>query len=91
MSRRFSSLFIVFMVVAPLAIAVDQGPTQPVPAAETGVKPECVEAAKVNVACGKCGDGRCVPQCGETATSCPVDCGGGGEPKAASSDTKPRE
>ena len=27
-------------------------------------------------ACGKCGDGYCNPRCGETATSCPRDCGG---------------
>jgi hypothetical protein len=27
-------------------------------------------------ACSKCGDHVCVRQCGETATSCPVDCGG---------------
>jgi hypothetical protein len=26
-------------------------------------------------ACGKCGDGQCVKQCGETPTSCPRDCG----------------
>jgi uncharacterized low-complexity protein len=26
-------------------------------------------------ACGKCGDGYCAKQCGETATSCPRDCG----------------
>jgi hypothetical protein len=25
--------------------------------------------------CGKCGDGYCNPRCGETATSCPKDCG----------------
>lgn len=25
--------------------------------------------------CGKCGDGQCVRQCGETPESCPVDCG----------------
>ena len=30
----------------------------------------------VALACGKCGDGQCVKQCGETATSCPKDCGG---------------
>lgn len=29
----------------------------------------------VAAACGKCGDGQCVRQCGETATSCPIDCG----------------
>jgi hypothetical protein len=27
------------------------------------------------LACGKCGDGRCTPQCGETAQTCPKDCG----------------
>ena len=37
--------------------------------------------------CGRCGDGQCVKSCGETATSCPVDCGGGGEPSAASTST----
>jgi hypothetical protein len=26
--------------------------------------------------CGRCGDGQCVKSCGETATSCPKDCGG---------------
>lgn len=29
-----------------------------------------------NAMCGKCGDGYCNPRCGETATSCPKDCGG---------------
>ena len=31
-------------------------------------------ATKV-AACGKCGDGYCAKQCGETAQSCPKDCG----------------
>lgn len=26
--------------------------------------------------CGKCGDRYCNPRCGETPTSCPIDCGG---------------
>ncbi len=34
-------------------------------------------------ACGKCGDNYCNPRCGETATSCPRDCGGGGETSVA--------
>lgn len=25
--------------------------------------------------CGRCGDGACVPSCGETPASCPRDCG----------------
>jgi hypothetical protein len=25
--------------------------------------------------CGRCGDNYCAKQCGETATSCPQDCG----------------
>jgi hypothetical protein len=31
--------------------------------------------SELAAACGKCGDGRCVKQCGETPTSCPADCG----------------
>ena len=34
------------------------------------------EAAEpVDLMCGKCGDNYCNPSCGETATSCPRDCG----------------
>ncbi len=36
---------------------------------------ECAPVSDQNL-CGKCGDGTCVRQCGETATSCPADCGG---------------
>ena len=35
-------------------------------------------SADTLAACGKCGDNYCNPRCGETATSCPRDCGGGG-------------
>lgn len=31
--------------------------------------------ASTTAACGKCGDGYCAKQCGETAQSCPKDCG----------------
>lgn len=42
--------------------------------------------------CGRCGDGQCVKSCGETALSCPIDCGGGpGEPSAASAQPAPCE
>lgn len=34
-------------------------------------------------ACGRCGDGQCVKSCGETAQSCPKDCGGVGVPSSA--------
>jgi hypothetical protein len=27
--------------------------------------------------CAKCGDGQCQKSCGENATTCPRDCGGG--------------
>lgn len=38
---------------------------------------DCAPRTEVAAArCGKCGDGQCVRQCGETAESCPVDCGG---------------
>lgn len=49
-----------------------------------------VEAAPVtsSARCGRCGDGQCVKSCGETALSCPVDCGGGGQPSKASTSPK---
>ncbi|HEX8852332.1 MAG TPA: hypothetical protein VF754_02535 [Pyrinomonadaceae bacterium] len=39
-----------------------------------GVK-ACGRDGQTAVACGRCGDGQCVKSCGETATSCPRDCG----------------
>jgi hypothetical protein len=36
----------------------------------------CAGGAETARACGRCGDGQCVKSCGETATSCPADCGG---------------
>lgn len=50
--------------------SVDEGQ----PAALVCVSDEADEAA--DAMCGKCGDGYCNPRCGETATSCPKDCGG---------------
>lgn len=38
-------------------------------------EPMC-DATASAAACGKCGDGYCNPRCGETAKSCPRDCGG---------------
>jgi hypothetical protein len=35
---------------------------------------EFAPTTEVNM-CGRCGDGQCVKSCGETATSCPADCG----------------
>lgn len=34
-----------------------------------------VETCITAGACGRCGDGQCVKSCGETAQSCPRDCG----------------
>ena len=50
--------------------SVDEGQ----PAALVCVSDEADETA--DAMCGKCGDGYCNPRCGETATSCPKDCGG---------------
>jgi uncharacterized low-complexity protein len=43
----------------PQACAIDQGS----------------DVHSTAASCGRCGDGQCVPQCGETASSCPQDCG----------------
>jgi hypothetical protein len=39
--------------------------------------PAPAPAAKgaATVRCGRCGDGQCVKSCGETAQTCPADCG----------------
>lgn len=65
---KFSSIsifaFVLFAVVAlyaPSTIAVDDAGNS-----------AC--ATETN-ACGKCGDGYCNKRCGETALSCPKDCG----------------
>lgn len=42
--------------------------------ADKGVN-ACGDKTQSAVMCGKCGDGQCVRQCGETPTSCPQDCG----------------
>jgi hypothetical protein len=44
-------------------------------AGELQAEKACATAQTATAACGKCGDGRCTPQCGETAESCPKDCG----------------
>lgn len=52
---------------------------------------DCAPQTKVAAArCGKCGDGQCVRQCGETAETCPVDCGGSPSVSATSA-TKAEE
>lgn len=38
--------------------------------------PMVVHDDVAGAACGRCGDNFCNPRCGETATSCPKDCGG---------------
>ncbi len=65
---KFLPLLAVMML--PLASSSTQEtPQSALPAAE---EVSCQD----QTFCGKCGDGACVRQCGETATSCPADCGG---------------
>lgn len=37
--------------------------------------PELLNVTGQNAVCGMCGDGVCVPQCGENRFTCPEDCG----------------
>lgn len=65
------------LLVAAAACAVAYGSFSlglPVPAADN--VQACAEKGQTTARCGKCGDGQCVKSCGETATSCPKDCGG---------------
>lgn len=53
--------------------------------AESAVPSDSKTEVASSARCGRCGDGSCVKSCGETAESCPVDCGGGpGVPSVAS-------
>jgi len=44
--------------------------------ADKGVNACGGDRTQASVFCGRCGDGQCVKSCGETKTSCPIDCGG---------------
>ena len=62
------------VLVLAFASFTDQG------SAKSQVSPErgsiCEISHEGASLCGKCGDGYCAKQCGETARSCPADCGG---------------
>jgi hypothetical protein len=68
--KVLKSLSLLSLALFPLtSTSVEQAASQPAPA-----ELQCAPAAEENL-CGRCGDGYCAKQCGETATSCPKDCG----------------
>lgn len=48
-----------------------------IPTASAGalLSGKACDTTQTAAACGKCGDGFCAAQCGETAANCPKDCG----------------
>lgn len=60
---------VVPLILFPLAPASVEELPQPV---QSG--PEAVSGQE-QLMCGRCGDLYCAKQCGETAMSCPMDCG----------------
>ena len=73
------------LAIAPLAavfavfLYTGQASTAAQPNAEDGAR-QCLfedsaEAAPAPL-CSRCGDGVCVPQCGENELNCPADCAG---------------
>jgi hypothetical protein len=73
MSRKLSLLLVCFAVLMFGSTFV---------VAETAA-PADSKTEVSSARCGRCGDGSCVKSCGETPESCPIDCGGIGEPSAA--------
>ncbi len=75
----------VVMVLACLAFgAVSVQAEVPAPKVSSEAPPEAVastESTELAAVCGHCGDGLCVPGCGEDAQNCPQDCWG--EPEVA--------
>jgi hypothetical protein len=49
--------------------------------AQFGVARATDNEPQAPAACARCGDGQCQKSCGENATTCPRDCGGGGVPQ----------
>lgn len=68
MISRKPSRLVLYLVAALALIAL------PTVIASSRV-PEQPETQTTVSRCGKCGDGTCVRQCGETPETCPVDCG----------------
>jgi hypothetical protein len=64
-----SAIIVAFALVPYAGPAPSSGPEGP----EALVSGDSTPAPAP--ACGKCGDGYCAKQCGETAQSCPKDCG----------------
>ena len=80
MKRPFWSLVLcIGILVAALVATWSVGAERPGLGESQPVAPVCtaeVADETADAMCGKCGDGYCNPRCGETATSCPPDCGG---------------
>ncbi len=81
MTRRFSFLSLCCLTVVALVVLASPAVADTSKPADDGAKAQAAsceklgEGAVATARCGKCGDGACVPQCGETAASCPIDCG----------------
>lgn len=81
MKRIAHLLVLVPMTVALLVFLYTRtaATAEPSPSAEPqqcSIESTSVESqAEPEPLCGKCGDGACVRSCGETATTCPADCG----------------
>jgi len=68
-TRSVSWLSALFVLMLAMAV---------IPAAFAGKGKQCDTSttSTATAYCSKCGDGYCAKQCGETAQSCPADCGG---------------
>lgn len=78
MCRKWFVPFIaVCLLIIALPVLAEEPPAETQEKENASVAAERMERAKpaAPARCGKCGDGACVPQCGETAQSCPRDCG----------------
>jgi hypothetical protein len=71
-------------LIAMIVVTYAAGSNNSAETSEHRIAAEAVECAlpaleldgAAEAACGRCGDNFCNPRCGETAASCPRDCGG---------------
>ncbi len=78
--RKLMMMVILSLVCVGLSVYAEVPASEAAPEAAVEAV-QGTENAEAVALCGRCGDGVCVPQCGENAISCPKDCAG--QPKVA--------
>ncbi|HEX6099860.1 MAG TPA: hypothetical protein VF432_26340 [Thermoanaerobaculia bacterium] len=75
MCRKVMGLLAAVVLTALPVLAAETAQTQTQTQDQVQAQGKQIAPSTAIQRCGKCGDGQCVASCGETAQSCPRDCG----------------